>query len=111
MAVIDTVTPSTYELVAVDTYRDIHKGIRSDLFALTGEAGRLDPSCPGDVAAVAAHLDATVNMLVVHAGHEDAHLTPAMADHLPDLVTTIERDHAVLEGRLVDLQAWARDAV
>jgi hypothetical protein len=117
MAVIDTIaptttgTPSTYELVAVDTYRDIHKGIRADLFALTGEAGRIDPSCPADVSAVAAHLDATVNLLVTHAGHEDAYVGPAMVEQLPDLAETVERDHAVLEGRLVDLQVWARDAV
>jgi hypothetical protein len=117
MAVTDTPapntigTPSTYQLVAIDTYRDIHKGIRADLFALTGEAGRIDPSCPADVRAVAAHLDATVDLLVTHAGHEDTHVGPVMAEQLPDLAETIERDHAVLEGRLVDLQAWARDAV
>ncbi|MGZ4677078.1 MAG: hemerythrin domain-containing protein [Acidimicrobiia bacterium] len=111
MAVIDTITPSTYELVAVDTYRDIHKGIRADLFALTGDAGRIDPSCAADVGALAAHVDATVAFLVTHAEHEDAHVGPAMAELLPDLAATIERDHAVLEGRLVDLQAWAGDAV
>ena len=111
MAVIDTVTPSTYELVAVDTYRDVHKGIRADLFDLTGRAGRIDPSCPGDVADLARHLDQSVDLLVTHAGHEDTHLAPVMTDALPDLFATIERDHAVLEGRLVDLQAWARDAV
>jgi hypothetical protein len=111
MSATATVTPSTYELVAVDTYRDIHKGIRADLFDLTGTAGRIDPSCPGDVADLARHLDQTVDLLVVHAGHEDTHLGPVMAEQLGDLFATIERDHAVLEGRLVDLQAWAREAV
>ncbi len=111
MAVIDTTTPSTYELVAVDTYRDIHKGIRADLFALTGAAGRIDPACPGDVQALAAHLGATVELLVTHAGHEDGHIGPIMAERLPDLAAAIERDHAVLEGRLLDLQTWARTAV
>ena len=111
MAVIDTVTPSTYELVAVDTYRDIHKGIRADLFDLTGSAGRIDPSCPADVADLARHVDQTVDFLVVHAGHEDTHLVPVMSELLPDLNATIQRDHAELEGRLVDLQRWARTAV
>ncbi len=111
MAVIDTVTPSTYELVAVDTYRDIHKGIRADLFDLTGSAGRIDPSCPADVADLARHVDQTVDFLVVHAGHEDTHLVPVMSELLPDLNATIQRDHAELEGRLVDLQGWARTAV
>ena len=111
MAVIDTVTPSTYELVAVDTYRDIHKGIRADLFDVTGTAGRIDPSCPGDVADLARHVDQTADFLVVHAGHEDTHLVPVMAELLPELNATIERDHAVLEARLEDLRAWARNAV
>ena len=88
MAVIDTVTPSTYELVAVDTYRDIHKGIRADLFDLTGSAGRIDPSCPADVADLARHVDQTVDFLVVHAGHEDTHLVPVMSELLPDLNAT-----------------------
>ena len=111
MAVIDTVTPSTYELVAVDTYRDIHKGIRADLFDLTGSAGRIDPSCPGDVADLARHVDQTVDFLVTHAEHEDTHLVPVMSELLPELNATIQRDHAELEGRLVDLQGWARTAV
>ena len=111
MAVIDTVTPSTYELVAVDTYRDIHKGIRADLFALTGSAGRVDPGSAADVRAVAAHLDTTVDLLVTHAEHEDTHLVGVMADTLPDLNAKIQRDHAELESRLVDLQGWARVAV
>jgi len=111
MAVIDTVTPSTYELVAVDTYRDIHKGIRADLFALTGSAGRVDPGSAADVRAVAAHLDTTVDLLVTHAEHEDTHLVGVMADTLPDLNAKIQRDHAELESRLEDLQGWARVAV
>src|SRR5689334_6467375 len=105
------VTPSTYELVAVDAYRDIHKGIRADLFDLTGAAGRIDPSCPGDVADLARHVDQTADFLVVHAGHEDTHLGPVMSELLPELNATIERDHAVLEGRLDDLRGWARNAV
>jgi hypothetical protein len=111
MAVIDTVTPSTYELVAVDTYRDIHKGIRADLFALVGSAGRIDPGCPADVQAVVAHLDTTVGMLESHAHHEDSHLVPVMSELLPELNATIERDHATLAARLADLQGWARTAV
>jgi len=107
----NAVTPSTYELVAVDTYRDIHKGIRADLFDLTGSAGRIDPSCPGDVADLARHVDQTVDFLVVLAAHEDDHLVTVMSELLPDLNATIQRDHAVLEARLEDLQGWARNAV
>jgi hypothetical protein len=111
VTVTDTITPSTYEIVAVDTYRDIHKGIRADLFALVGSAGRIDPSCAADVAAVATHVDTTVDLLVTHAGHEDTHLVPIMGELLPELNARIQRDHAELEARLEDLQGWARAAV
>ena len=68
MTVIDTVTPSTFtpstfELVAVDTYRDIHKGIRADLFAVTTAAGRVDPSDERGRAAVADHVAAVAQVL------------------------------------------------
>ncbi len=111
MAVIETTIPSNYESVAVDLYRDIHKGIRADLFALTSAAGSIDPSDPADVRAVAAHLEDTIVLLETHAGHEDTHVGPALTEHLPQLQDTIERDHAVLEGRLADLRTWAADAV
>ena len=111
MTVIDTATPGTYEQVAVDTYRDIHKGIRADLFALTLAAGRVDPSAPADIASVAAHLDTTAALLEVHADHEETHLGPAIAVHVPDLAATIERDHATFDGRVEALQGWARSAI
>ena len=34
--------------VARDIYRDVHKGIRAELFRVTEEAGRLDPGDPED---------------------------------------------------------------
>src|SRR5699024_10675695 len=59
-------------------YRDIHKGIRADLFALTEEAGRIDPSCREDRVGVAAHVRSVVDLLVTHAAHEDGHIKPVL---------------------------------
>ena len=33
--------------VATHLYRDVHKGIRAELFAVTGQAGRIDPVSDG----------------------------------------------------------------
>ena len=42
--------------VVHDLYRDIHKGIRAELFAVTETAGALDPASDADRAALAAHV-------------------------------------------------------
>lgn len=110
MAMTEILTPSSFELVTLDLYRDIHKAIRAELFAVTGSAGRIDPADDADIAALAGHLDAVVEMLVSHAHHEDVHIQPAVVTHLPDLAEQIEQDHAVLEGRMADLRDWARTA-
>ena len=44
MTVIDRPARSIEAGVTHDLYRDVHKGIRSELFGLTSEAGRLDPT-------------------------------------------------------------------
>ena len=53
-------TPSnpSSDLAAVDLYRDIHKGIRAELFAITSTAGSIDPADEFDRAALADHVAA-----------------------------------------------------
>ena len=99
------------EIVTFDFYRDIHKGIRLDLFTLTMEVGNADPSSRQARAAVAEHLDHTVELLVTHAKHEDAAIQPSIEQHLPDLAEQIERDHEQLEAWLVDVHTMAHEAV
>ena len=99
--------PVTLESIAVDLYRDIHKGIRAELFALVGSAGRVDPTDDGGRAAVADHVRATVGLLVEHAEHEDEHCQPAIEAHLPALAERIAADHLALEARLGDLRSLA----
>ncbi|MGY6501490.1 MAG: hemerythrin domain-containing protein [Acidimicrobiales bacterium] len=94
-----TDTPDIAE-VAFDLYRDIHKGIRSELFAVTCEAGRADPSSTEDRSAVADHLGRVVSMLVSHAEHEDMGIDPALDAHLPDLAQQVALEHHALESRM-----------
>jgi hypothetical protein len=109
MTTIESAIESATDLriVAVDLYRDIHKGIRSELFAVTEQAGRVDASDDGDRAALAAHLASMVDVLVSHAEHEDTAVQPAIEVHLPALAERIAADHEALEARIAGLAAVA----
>lgn len=103
-------SPDTPDLarVAMDLYRDIHKGIRSELFAVTTEAGRIDPSDLRDRAALATQVSSVVELLVQHAEHEDAGIQPALETELPDLAAVIDADHHALEARMERLVELAQ---
>jgi Hemerythrin HHE cation binding domain len=114
-ATMDTTQPETpfttgIEPVVIDLYRDIHKGIRTELFAATTRAGQLDPSDRTSRAVLADHVREVVELLVTHAEHEDAAIQPALEVHLPDLAERIETDHASLDGRMTDLVGMANEA-
>jgi hypothetical protein len=96
--------------VAEDLYRDIHKAIRAELFSVTSEAGRLDPSQGLARAALSSHVSDVVDLLVSHAEHEDAAIQPTLEAELPDLAERVEVDHLTLEAAMDDLKAMAQDA-
>ena len=93
--------------VTFDLYRDIHKGIRAELFAVTHEAGRVDPSCAADRADLARHVRSVVDLLVKHAEHEDAHVQPIIERELPDLAERIAADHESFDTRIVEIACLA----
>lgn len=105
-----TTTTSTLRAVTFDLYRDVHKGIRAALFAVTEHAGGLDTSDDAGRADLAHHVGGVVDLLVEHAHHEDDAIEPVLVEHLPDLAERIAVDHARLEGRLGRLDAWAAAA-
>jgi hypothetical protein len=103
-----TTTTDAFQLVALDLYKDIHKGIRSELFAVTTSAGCADPADPAATADVAAHVRSVVDLLESHAEHEDRVIQPAIELHLPPVAERIASDHAAFDvrtARLVDLAA------
>jgi hypothetical protein len=102
---------NAFELVPFDLYRDIHKGIRAELFAVTGAAGRLDPSDRAGRADLARHVGSVIDLLVTHAEHEDTHEQALLEVHLPAFAARVASDHAMLEDRMVDLRAAAEAAV
>jgi len=96
--------------VAFDLYRDIHKAIRVELFAVTSAAGRLDSGQGIARAGIASHVTDVVELLVSHAEHEDGAIQPALETHLPELAERVEVDHLTLEARMVDLTEMAQEA-
>lgn len=111
---IDPVVEPDYSIPAVDLYRDIHKGIRAELFALTSTAGSIDPSDRCDRAALADHVVSVAGVLASHARHEDVFIDPVLERHLPDLASEINDDHERLElmfSSITDLGTAVVDGV
>ena len=100
MTMLETTALSVLQPVAFDLYRDIHKGIRSELFAIVGEAGRLDPADATGVAALSDCVRRTMHLLVEHAEHEDGAIQPALELHAPSLAARVAADHHELESRM-----------
>jgi len=101
MTTIDTAT--RFDLVPVDLYRDIHKGIRSELFAAVEAAGSTDPADSCARLALADQVRSLVTFLESHAEHEDAAILPALEEHLPALAEDVVDDHAAFETRTREL--------
>ena len=113
MTITDEAPLDQANAVSVDLYRDIHKGIRAELFAVTGEAGRLDPASTPARVALADYVRGVVDTLEAHAAHEDAGVQPVLEDQLPDLAVRIHDDHERLAPRaaaLIDLADEAAEA-
>lgn len=88
--------------------RDIHKGIRAALFAVTTAAGQVDPADDFEVAALISEIADVAKLLADHAHHEDEHFGPST---LPaDLGERIEREHGLFDARVAWLLELAREA-
>lgn len=111
MTTIEQSVLQALEPVTFDLYRDIHKGIRSELFAVTTAAGNVDPGDRADRADLAGHIASVVELLVTHAEHEDAVVQPAIEEHLPALAEQIAVDHPALEARIEEIGFMADAAV
>ncbi len=111
MTILESATTLRLRPVAFDLYRDIHKAIRAELFAVVGDAGRIDPSDDCGVAALADQVRKTVQFLLEHAEHEDRAILPALELHAPAIAARVVDDHHLLDARmelLVELSDAAR---
>jgi hypothetical protein len=95
------------DAVVVDIYRDIHKGIRQELFGVTLDAGRVDPGDPQAVGGIAGRWANLVTLLVAHADHEETFLQPVIEEFTPVYAAEIAETHARLEGQMAQLELLA----
>ena len=100
-----------FHTAAVDLYRDIHKGIRAELFAITSGAGSINPADRADRIALAAHIESTAGVLGSHAHHEDHFIDPILREHLPALAEQVEAEHHDLEARFARVAALATELI
>jgi hypothetical protein len=95
------------DAVAVDIYRDIHKGIRHELFGVTLAAGQVDPGDPDAVTGVAGRWADLVALLVAHAEHEETFVQPVIEQFTPVYAEEILEAHHRLEGQMAQLELLA----
>jgi hypothetical protein len=111
MTITENVTRTTsfdrLRAVSFDLYRDIHKGIRSELFALVTHAGRLDPADECGAASLVDQVQGVVRLLEQHAEHEDGAIQPVLEQHAPSMASHVADDHHRIEGLMDDLIALA----
>jgi hypothetical protein len=102
--------------VSYDIYRNVHKGIRLEMFAVTTELGSLDPDDVEACRRFASRFRSLELMLAKHAMHEDVHLEQAIADALGNHAADLAAAHVVLEshvsriGLIVDVAVAATGA-
>lgn len=100
---LESVRTKILPVFACDLYRDIHKGIRAELFAVTSTAGSVDPADDCGRLALADHVRSVAAVLESHREHEDAGVLPAMTEYLPELAEHIEEEHPLLEARFAEI--------
>lgn len=88
------------ELVEIDLYRDVHKGIRNGLFSLCERAGRVDPNDDEQIGAVASDTRWMFELLDAHAAHEDSVIGPALRGLDASLDEIVRREHCALDAAM-----------
>jgi hypothetical protein len=107
MTALEQAPVPAFETVTFDLYRDIHKGIRSELFGVTLSAGNTNPADCAARTELASRVGRLADLLESHAAHEDRVVQPAIERYLPDVAEVIEHDHASFAVRVSDLVAIA----
>jgi hypothetical protein len=111
MSITEQIPAETVSTVTFNLYRDIHKGIRAELFGVTEAAGNLDPTDRAARVALADRVANLATILEMHAAEENREVQPPTETYLPDVAEVIARDHARFEQRVHDFTALAHETV
>lgn len=98
------------EVVTEDLYRDIHKAIRTELFAVTDATGTVDPADDEALGAVVARWATLAGLLTTHAMHEDDFVRPVVDAVDRELAETVGDEHEAIEQTMGALRAIAARA-
>ena len=83
----------------VDSYREVHKGLRFELCNWVRILGRLDAEDPALIAELRAKFAQFQHLLESHSKLEEQWLHPLLKTCAPALYTDLEADHGVHEAR------------
>jgi hypothetical protein len=98
-------TQVTVDLVALDLFGPIHKGLRALLFGAATSVARVDYGSLGATRTVVAEVRRLIEFLREHALQEDMHILPLVAAHDRDLAGRLARTHAEMEALQVEVSA------
>jgi hypothetical protein len=87
-----------------DFFREVHKGLRLALFAVTEEVGAADCGRPDIRARIATRVVETITLLHAHHGHEDAFIAPLLDGHQRRLRTIVDAGHAEIDAELLEIE-------
>jgi hypothetical protein len=118
MTILDNTTPAAdptfagvdvrcLQPVSFDLYRDVHKAIRVEMFAVVTNIGRLDVSDHFGCLDVADQVESLVNLLRRHAEHEDGSIQSPLEQASPELAARVANEHEALEHQMDHLVALA----
>jgi hypothetical protein len=99
------------ERVMRDLYRDVHKGLRNELFAITAQLGVVDPADDSALTQTADRMHGLFELLDAHARHEDDVIGPALDAIDPTLNRRVISEHAALDAAMVDLSRLGATAL
>ena len=86
-----------------DLYREVHKALRAEIFAVVREAGCLDWDDAPALEAFRARTLRLTSLLESHTHHEDRFVMPLVSAADPELFRLLERTHPRLDGAIAEL--------
>lgn len=94
-----------------ELYRPIHKAIRHMMFATANTLGIADFRDDTVAQDALGNLEQTINMLKVHAGHEETYAHPELEKRAPGFIAAFEQDHQHDDEVYAELRRLSQDAL
>ena len=92
-----------------EMFRPIHKAIRHTMYTTAHDLSVADfqdkPLADGALAS----LESTISLLVLHAGHEETYVLPALDERAPGFIESFEKDHGNDERTFAELRRLSNE--